>query len=56
MKDGTMNSIGQKPQGFWQIVDSQFHLRLLSKSRGITLLALLVKETPYFYAITHFSL
>jgi hypothetical protein len=27
MEEGTMNSIGQKPRGFWQTDDCEFHLR-----------------------------
>jgi hypothetical protein len=26
MEDGIMNSIGQKPRGFWQTDDCEFHL------------------------------
>ncbi len=26
MEDRTMNSIGQKPRGFWQTDDCEFHL------------------------------
>jgi hypothetical protein len=29
MEDGTVNSIGQKPRGFRQTADCEFHLRSL---------------------------